>query len=147
MVGVQLTSARIGAPGILLPLFTKFSSDFFAHSCNVSRFGPAAPLDDAICQRAAPSKRSTWRRVPLAKRPLMQETSMRKILWGIVAAAALVANTGCLIPLYSADPARRAQELIFTSEDLRQFLDEWERIWFLDQPSHLTPLRTHGGII
>ena len=72
---------------------------------------------------------------------------MRKILWGIVAAATLVANTGCLIPLYSADPARRAQELIFTSEDLRQFLNEWERIWFLDQPSHLTPLRTHGGII
>ena len=72
---------------------------------------------------------------------------MRKLLWIIVAAASLAANTGCLIPLYSGDPARRAQELIFTSEDLRQFLDEWERIWFLDQPSHLTPLRTHGGII
>ena len=28
-----------------------------------------------------------------------------------------------------------------------EVLDEWERIWFLDQPSHLTPLRTHGGII
>jgi hypothetical protein len=54
---------------------------------------------------------------------------------------------GLLIPMYSADPARRAQQLIFTSEDLRTFLDEWERIWFLDQPSHMKPIRTHGGII
>ena len=65
----------------------------------------------------------------------------------LVAAGWLSAGTGCLSPMYSADPARRAQELIYTSEDLRAFLDEWERIWFLDQPSHMTPLRTHGGII
>ena len=31
--------------------------------------------------------------------------------------------------------------------NLRTFLDEWERIWFLDMPSHMKPLRTHGGII
>ncbi len=72
---------------------------------------------------------------------------MRRLILAILAAGALATNTGCLIPIYSADPARRAQQLIFTSEDLRLFLDEWERIWFLDQPSHLTPLRTHGGII
>jgi hypothetical protein len=72
---------------------------------------------------------------------------MRRMIMAIVAASALVANSGCLIPIYSADPARRAQQLIFTSEDLRQFLDEWERIWFLDQPSHMQPYRTHGGII
>lgn len=30
---------------------------------------------------------------------------------------------------------------------LRQLLEEWERIWFLDQPDHATPVRTHGGII
>src|SRR3954463_2449865 len=72
---------------------------------------------------------------------------MRRILLALVAAGWLSAGTGCLIPMYSADPARRAQELIFTSEDLRHFLDEWERMWFLDQPSHMTPLRTHGGII
>ena len=24
--------------------------------------------------------------------------------------------------------------------------DDWERFWFLDQPSHLTPIRTHGGL-
>jgi hypothetical protein len=72
---------------------------------------------------------------------------MRRLLMALIATAALAANTGCLLPIYSADPARRAQQLIFTSENLRQFLDEWERIWLLDQPSHLTPLRTHGGII
>jgi hypothetical protein len=72
---------------------------------------------------------------------------MRKVFFAMVAAGLLAVNSGCLIPLYSADPARRAQQLIFTSEDLRTFLDEWERIWFLDQPSHMKPLRTHGGII
>ena len=56
-------------------------------------------------------------------------------------------NTGCLIPMYSGDPVRRAQQLIYTSEDLRAITDEWERIWFLDQPSHLTPYRTHGGVL
>ena len=72
---------------------------------------------------------------------------MRRMLFSMLAAGWLLAGSGCFIPIYSADPARRAQELIFTSEDLRAALDEWERIWFLDQPSHMTPFRTHGGII
>ena len=72
---------------------------------------------------------------------------MRKLILATAAAAMLAGNVGCFIPAYSADPARRAQQLIFTSEDLRAFLDEWERIWFLDQPSHMKPHRTHGGII
>jgi len=49
--------------------------------------------------------------------------------------------------MYSGDPIRRARQLIYTSEDLRAITDEWERIWFLDQPSHMTPYRTHGGIL
>jgi hypothetical protein len=72
---------------------------------------------------------------------------MRRLLLATIAAALLTANIGCFIPIYSADPGRRAQQLIFTSENLRSALDEWERIWFLDQPSHLKPFRTHGGII
>jgi hypothetical protein len=78
---------------------------------------------------------------------VMEDVSMRRIiLWAVLALS--VANaTGCFIPIYSGDPARRTRELIFTSEDMRNFLDEWERIWFLDQPSHMTPRRTHGGII
>jgi ABC-type dipeptide/oligopeptide/nickel transport system permease component len=65
----------------------------------------------------------------------------------VFAAIALATNTGCLIPMYSGDPVRRAEQLIYTSEDLRQITDEWERIWFLDQPSHMTLYRTHGGVL
>lgn len=65
----------------------------------------------------------------------------------LLVACSLVSSTGCLIPMYSADPARRAQQLLYTSEDLRAFLDEWERIWFLDQPSTMTPYRTSGLIL
>ncbi|MSR27300.1 MAG: hypothetical protein EXS06_09860 [Planctomycetaceae bacterium] len=72
---------------------------------------------------------------------------MRKICWMVFAAMALSTSTGCLIPIYSGDPLRRAQQLIFTSEDLRVITDEWERIWFLDQPSHMTMYRTHGGVL
>ncbi len=72
---------------------------------------------------------------------------MRKVFSAIAVAGIIAVNAGCLIPMYSGDPARRAQQLIFTSEDLRNFLNEWERIWFLDMPSHLAPMRTHGGII
>jgi len=54
---------------------------------------------------------------------------------------------GCILPAYSGQPSRRTQELIFTSEDLRTLLDTWERFWFLDQPSHMTPTRIHGGVL
>jgi len=55
--------------------------------------------------------------------------------------------TCCLIPLYYGDPIRRPRQLIYSSQHLRAITDEWERIWFLDQPSHMTPWRTHGGIL
>jgi len=73
--------------------------------------------------------------------------TITRTAWMLFAAAALATNTGCLIPMYSADPVRRAEQLIYTSEDLRQITDEWERIWFLDQPSHMTMYRTHGGVL
>lgn len=72
---------------------------------------------------------------------------MRKWLLAALMACSLGSSTGCLIPMYSPDPARRAQQLIYTSEDLRAFMDEWERIWFLDQPSHLKPYRMNGLVI
>lgn len=72
---------------------------------------------------------------------------MRRFLFGVVLSATLVAGSGCFLPIYSGDPARRTQQLIFTSENLRNFVEEWERIWFVDQPGHLTPYNTHGGII
>ena len=77
----------------------------------------------------------------------MRTGTLRKWLLAVVAVCTLSTSTGCLVPIYSADPTRRAQQLIYSSENLRQMLDEWERIWFLDMPSHLTPHSVHGGII
>ena len=72
---------------------------------------------------------------------------MRAVFLSLALGLLVSTTVGCLTPAYSGDPNRRAQQLIFTSENLRLLLDDWERIWFLDQPSHLSPYRTHGGII
>jgi hypothetical protein len=71
---------------------------------------------------------------------------MRRVLLLTAMAGLVLGNTGCLINAYSSDPNRRMHQLINNSEDLRQIESEWERIWFMDQPSHLTPERVHGGI-
>ena len=36
--------------------------------------------------------------------------------------------------------------LMNQSENLRQIEYEMERFWMVDQPSHLTPERVHGGV-
>ena len=75
---------------------------------------------------------------------------MRKSLAAVtLVVAALALSEGCApvpLPHYAASPPRRVEELLVDSENLRQAGDEWERIWFLDQPSHMTPFRTHGGL-
>jgi hypothetical protein len=71
---------------------------------------------------------------------------MRRLLLLAVVAGMMAGNSGCLINEYSSDPNRRVNELMTQSENLRQIESEWERIWFTDQPSHLTPERVHGGI-
>jgi hypothetical protein len=70
---------------------------------------------------------------------------MRRLLFLTMAWLAL-GNTGCLLNIYSSDPNVRMEQLIFQSEDLRQIQNEWRRIWFTDQPSHLTYERAHGGV-
>lgn len=72
---------------------------------------------------------------------------MRRLLIALLLCLVLSSNVGCFLPIYSADPARRTRQLIFNSDDFRNILNEWERIWFLDQPDHMTPFRTHGGVI
>ena len=72
---------------------------------------------------------------------------MRKLLLAAALGWFTCTSAGCILPIYSAVPVRRTQQLIFTSDDLRAILDEWERIWHLDQPSHTKSIRTHGGII
>jgi len=71
---------------------------------------------------------------------------MRRWLLVVALAGFALGNTGCFINLYSSNPNRRVTELLNNSEDLRQIEYEWERIWFTDQPSHLTPERVDGGI-
>jgi hypothetical protein len=71
---------------------------------------------------------------------------MRRWFMWLVLATAVLSNTGCLINAYSSDPNRRMEELMNNSEDLRVIEEEWRRIWFNDQPSHLNPQRIHGGI-
>ena len=79
--------------------------------------------------------------------PKSMSRSMRRLLHLTLLAVCFSSTVGCFVPIYSARPERRVQQLLYTSEDLRSLVDEWERFWFLDSPSHLTPIRTHGGIM
>ena len=72
---------------------------------------------------------------------------MRKLVFALLLGASLSTSVGCFLPIYSGDPKVRTRQLIFTSENFRAMLQEWERIWFLDQPDHMTPQRMHGGVI
>jgi len=72
---------------------------------------------------------------------------MRKLILSALLGLTLLCGTGCLLPMYSGDPVKRNQQLLYTSENLRQIQDEWERLWLLDQPNHMSPNRRHGGII
>jgi len=72
---------------------------------------------------------------------------MRSLMLVATVLTSMCMQTGCALPIYSGDPQRRAGELLNTSDDFTQILDEWERIWFLDQPSHMSIYRTHGGIL
>lgn len=72
---------------------------------------------------------------------------MRRLLLATVLGVCACTGVGCAIPIYSADPTIRTQQLIFQSENFRAILLEWERIWFVDMPDHMSPHRVHGGII
>jgi hypothetical protein len=79
-----------------------------------------------------------------------EEPDMRKLLAALaITVASLAVFEGCApvpLPHYAAYKPRRVEELLVDSENLRQAGDEWERFWLLDQPSHMTAYRTHGGI-
>lgn len=72
---------------------------------------------------------------------------MRRWVLSVFFGAAVLGNTGCLLNIWSADNVERSRELINVSEDLRNAHLDWQRIWFVDQPSHLSPYRTHGGVL
>jgi hypothetical protein len=72
---------------------------------------------------------------------------MRRLIFSALLGLVVGSSVGCFIPIYSGDPVRRTNQLIFSSEDLRAMLGTWERFWFLDQPDHMSPTRVHGGVI
>jgi transcriptional regulator of aromatic amino acid metabolism len=71
---------------------------------------------------------------------------MRRWILAAVVALISLSNTGCVLNIWSSDPNERTQQLLNVSEDLRQIRAEWNRFWMIDQPSHLTPVRIHGGL-
>ena len=70
----------------------------------------------------------------------------RRLLLFVAGACLALSNTGCFINIWSSDPNTRMEQMLNASEDLRQIEYEWRRFWFTDQPSHLTPVRVHGGL-
>ncbi len=72
---------------------------------------------------------------------------MRKLLLAVAFGMLVSTGVGCIAPGYSADPGRRTQQLLYTSENLRAASDTWARLWFFDQPDHMKPDRMHGGIL
>jgi len=72
---------------------------------------------------------------------------LNRLVLTVLLGFALLLSTGCVHAIFSSDPLRRNNQLLYKSEDMRLIQDEWERFWMLDQPSHMTPYRTHGGVI
>jgi hypothetical protein len=61
------------------------------------------------------------------------------ILWGLL--------MGHMTPLeYKTDSVERIRAIIDKMENVRQKPGEIDRFWMVDQPSTLTPDRTHGGV-
>ncbi len=71
---------------------------------------------------------------------------MQRFLFLSVIAVLGLANAGCFMNQYSSDPTIRLEQNLNHSEDLRQMQGEISRFWMNDQPSHLTPIRVHGGV-
>lgn len=72
---------------------------------------------------------------------------MRKLLLLAALAVSATAQSGCVVPIWSANPDIRVKQMIYASENYRQITEIWERVWFLDMPDLETPYRTHGGVI
>lgn len=76
----------------------------------------------------------------------MRYVAVRRWMLSAVLALGSLSNAGCIINQYSSDPNERMEEMLNESENLRQIRGEWRRFWMIDQPSHLSPIRVHGGV-
>ena len=50
---------------------------------------------------------------------------MRRFILAVLLITAITSSVGCFIPIYATDPVERTEELIFTSEELRQIRGIW----------------------
>ncbi|MBC7852411.1 MAG: hypothetical protein IAF94_03160 [Pirellulaceae bacterium] len=66
------------------------------------------------------------------------------LAWCLLAVVALVATSSRHTDESTNEGSRT---LIYTEKDLREIRQEWERFWYLDSPSHLSPQRVRGGVI
>jgi hypothetical protein len=66
--------------------------------------------------------------------------------WFFAIAIALMAAANNWSFLETGDPNVRMEQLLNQSEDIGQLKDGWSKNWMNDPPSHLTPIRVHGGI-
>ena len=71
---------------------------------------------------------------------------LRRVCIVLVVLVATFTQSGCILNIWDSDPNIRMQQMLNVSEDLRQIRGEWHRFWMTDQPSHLTPVRVHGGV-
>ena len=109
----------------------------------------------SLCVHASPDRTRgdgsrVWTDPSRAVRKVEGFLPMRNTWAALVMVLAVVTLfNGCApvpLPHYAAYPPKRVEQLLIDSENLRQAGDDWNRFWFLDQPSHLTPYRTHGGL-
>jgi hypothetical protein len=69
--------------------------------------------------------------------------------WIFLLAGALsaAANNWSFLDTKPSDPNVRMDQLLNQTEDIRQIdCSKWSDPWMNVQPSHLTPIRVHGGI-
>ena len=69
----------------------------------------------------------------LQQKCFTEERRMRRWICAALLLGCVTAS-GCALPIYTAIPERRAEQLVYTSENLRLLLQEWERFWMVDQP-------------
>ena len=71
---------------------------------------------------------------------------MKQMFFVIAVALLAASNNWSFLDSAPSEPDARMEQLLNQSEGSGQIQGEWARPWMNDQPSHLTPIRVHGGI-
>ena len=71
---------------------------------------------------------------------------MKQLLFVIAVALMAASNNWSFLDSEPSEPNVRMEQLLNQNEGSAQIQGEWSYSWMNDQPSHLTPIRVHGGI-